>query len=869
MNRDRDDEIREELDFHEAARADLLRSDGMTGREASAEARKRFGNRLAVEEEVLAVHAWTRLEQWWSDVRLAVRGFARNPVLAATAVVTLALGIGPAAAVFSVVDRILYRPLPYPGEARLASFGMKAPIEATEFLMAPAYFNLRGRQGPFEMVTSWTGRTDCDLTEGEARRLSCGMVEASFLETLGVAPLMGRGFTKAEDKPGAARVALLTYALWRSRFGREGGVIGRKISLDGQLTEVVGVLPESFEMPTLNAVDVLVPAAINEAAQGRQGTLVVRAFGRLREGISMERAAAELQPWFQDAMKDVPPMFRKEVSLRVRPLRDRQVGDSVLAARLLLGAVLLVLLLACANVANLLIARGVARELERAIRATLGASRWRIARQSLVECLLLAMVAAAAGLALAGVLIRVFAATAPGGIPRLTQAALDGRVGLFTLGAAMLCAALFAVASMGRTNTVRLGHGARTTRGRQGWLRIGLVSFQIAVSVVLLQGSLLLLRSFWNVQNTALGFDGEGLMTAQLVLGQHRYPDAAARVAFFERVEERLAGMPGVASYAVSDSLPPSGQTRSMIYSMIDVEGREPAPQGTGGMVGWRAVTPGYFRTLSIPVEQGRAFQEADRIPGQDSVVVSRALARRLFGDGPALGKRLRFGRIGPWFTIVGVAADVRNGGLTVAPDPEYYLARKRTVTGPNPGLPDMQRRAFIAVRTSLSPEQTLAWLRTEIRELDPALPVEVESMEQRVGALAARPKFMAFLATLFSVTGIVLAAVGLYGVMAFLVSGRTREIGIRMAMGATPSRISRMVLGQAGVWVAPGIAAGGVGVVACAGLLRSQLYQVGQYDGGSIVVTLGVLTTVALVAAHVPARRASRVDPSVAVREE
>lgn len=866
--RDKEREIREELDFHEQERAALLEREGMSAAEAAAAARRKFGNRLMVEEEVRAMHVRIWLEQLATDVRLALRDWARNPSITLAALCTLGLGIGLAAGVFSVVDRILYRPLPYPKEERLVSFGMKAPIEPTEFLMGSAYLDLRERPGPFTSFTSWAGAADCDLTEGQPQRVSCGMVEASFLETLGVTPALGRMFTRGEDKPGVPRVALLTYGLWRSRFGGDRGIVGRKILLDGKPAEVVGVLPETFEMPTLNAVDMLIPQAMNEAAQRNRGTMVLRVFGRLREGGTIEGALAQLQPWFQDAMKDVPPMFRKEVSLGIRPLRERQVGDSTLAARLLLGTVALVLLLACANVANLLIARGMARDHERAIRIALGAGAWRIARQSVVECLLVAFTGAAIGLGVAGVLIRLFAATAPGGIPRLAEAQLDGRVTLVTLVAAFVCGLLFAAASWRKVDTTAMRHGSRST-SVHGWLRLGLVSFQIAASVMLLHGSALLLRSFWNVTHTPLGFASDGLMTARLVLGQERYANPQARAAFFERVEEKLAHMPGVTSYAVSDSLPPAGQMRSMIYSMIDVEGREPAPQGTGGMVPWRSVSPGYFRTLSVPMEDGRAFVEEDRLAGQDSVVVSRTLARRLFGDGSAIGRRLRFGRTGPWHTVVGVAADVRNGGLTAAADPEYYLVRKRMAPGPNPGLPDMQRRAFLSLRTSLDGGQTLSWLRNEIRDLDPTLPVDVESMQQRIGTLAARPRFLAGLVTLFAITGLVLASVGLYGVMSFLVAGRTREIGVRMAIGATPHGVGRMILAHAGKWTLVGGTFGLAAAFSSAGMLRSMLYQVGQHDLAPAVAAVATLAVVAMLAAYLPARRAARIDPVIALREE
>jgi predicted permease len=804
------------------------------------------------------------VETLWQDLRYAARGFRRNPTFTLTAIVTLALGIGATTAVFSVVDRLLFRSLPYADAGQLVSVGLVAPIEPQEFMLGGDYLEWRAHQTPFASITTWSGIGDCDLTDPNPLRLACARVESTFLSTLGVAPLMGRSFTREEDRPDAAPVALLSYELWQSRFAGKRGVLGRAISLDGRPATVIGVLPRGFELPNLSRADLLVPQALDEAHQQGPAGAVVRAFARLRPGVTVEGASAALQPLFERSLQSVPAAFRSEVKLSVRSLRDRQVHDVRRASWILLASVVAVLLIACANVANLMLARAVVRQRELSIRATLGAARGRLVRQQLAESVLLALAGGAAGCALAFGLLRVFVAIAPEGIPRLKQATLDVRILLFTLGASLLSGLLFGLASSVWRPRIEALAGARVAGPAPGILRRGLVAVQIAVSFVLLVCAGLLLRSLVNLQNTPLGMQTGGLVTARLSLGEHAYPQPAQQVRFFEALEARLQAIPGVSALAISDSVPPAGQTRSRLYASIEVQGRPRFAEGTGGMVTWRSVTPGYFAALKIPVPRGRVFGEDDRRPTENAVVISESLARRLFpGESvEPLGQQLRFGFEGPWYRVVGVARDVKNAGLTMASDPEYYVARKHSPD-------DAWHYSTVILRTGFPPEVVAGWLRREIGALDPTLPVTIETMSERVAQLRQRPMLDATLLGIFAGVGLLLAAIGVYGLLAFLVAERTQELGVRMALGGTRKDILPLVLGKGMKLVAAGALAGLVASLAATRLLQGLLFEVDARDTATFVIVALGLGGAALLASYVPARRALRVDPAVALRRE
>jgi predicted permease len=790
-------------------------------------------------------------------------------VFTLTAVFAAALGIGATTAVFSVVDRILFRSLPYPGEERLVSVGMMAPLDTTEFLFDGSYLDWRRNQTPFESITSFTaGVADCDLTETNPARLGCASVETNFLPTLGLSPFLGRNFTEQEQRPNSPRVALISYALWQGRFARDTSIAGKIISIDAQPVTIIGVLPPDFEIPTLASADLLMPQVLNET--NRRSTRALRIFARLKPGVTIAQAEAAMRPLFDRMLaSEVPPAFRKEVHFRIRSLRDREVQDARLASWMLLIAVGAVLLIACANIANLLLARSTSRRKEMAVRAALGAGRGRLIRQTFTESMLLGLIGGTAGYALAWALLHFFAGIAPGGIPRLGQASLDGRVLLFAMAASLIAGLVFGLAPASQTPSAEWLTAGRATGARRVLLRESLIVAQIAVSVVLLTGSGMLLRSLWNLQRVPLGLSPEHVVTADFILGRQRYSEAARQLQFFDDVESRLGAMPGVTSFAISDSLPPYGGNRARPLVSIQVEGRPPFQEGTGGMVVWRYVTPGYFNTLGVRIERGRGFDDRDRAGGENTIVLSDSLARKLFPGGEALGQRLNIDS-GSWI-VIGIAADVRNNGPAGETSPEYYMLRKPTLdaTFRNQMPPSGWRQAKVAIRTPVNPDLMASWLKGEIAAIDPTLPVTISTMQQRVSRLNDRPRFNAILLALFAGMGLVLAAIGLYGVMSFLVGQRTQEIGVRMALGATPEAVTKLILSRAAAWTLGGTLLGFVSSLFAGRAVRSLLFQVPEHDPWTFVVVLPCLLLVALAAAWIPSRRAAGVDPMSALRHE
>jgi predicted permease len=856
-----DEELRAFLDMA----AEEKTKQGLSRKEALRAVRLERGS-LEVTKEVVRSAGWeSLLETCWQDLRFAARMLRKNPGFTAVAVLTLAFGIGATSAVFSVVDRILFRSLPYPQEERLISFGLLAPIERDEFMLGSSYVDFRREAGPFEAITSMIpGAAACDLTEHNAIRLNCALVDQTFLPTLGIQPLLGRNFLSDEDRPNAPRVALFSYSLWRSRFGGDPDVLGKTVLLDGRATRIVGVLPASFEMPTWSAADVLLPQALDEEQQRRtQPGRVLRTFARLKPGIDVPQAIAALQPWFERAVQGAPPEFRKEIHLSVRTLRDRQMQDVRLGTWLLLGSVLALLLIACTNVANLLLARGTSRQREIAVRAALGAGRGRLIRQSLTESLLLGIFGAVAGSWLAYLLLRLFVSIAPQGIPRLDQARLDMRVAAFTIGVTFISALIFGLAPALQFPAPEALIGKDVHVTARNLLRQTFVSAQIAISLILLAGASLLLRSLWNLENVRLGMQAENLLVEDITLAQFRYPTPQKQLAFFAELETRMDHLPGMMAVALSDSLPPYGRMRSTIFAAIEVAGRPPVREGTGGMVGWRAVTPDYFSALAIHIVQGRGFQQGDRLPNENTIVLNETLARKLFPNANPIGQQLRLFRIqGPWRTVVGIAADVKNDGLNAQPGPEFYLPWKNDPV-------ESLDSAYVIVRTQMNPKAVAEWMRSETSVVDSTLPVTIELMTQRVSKLTARPRFNALLLSLFAGMGALLAGIGIYGLVRFLVEQRTREIGVRMALGANPQNILKMVLGNVGRWAIVGSAAGLLGAWLCTRLLQSLLFEVRAHDPALFALTLVLLMAVAFGAAWIPARRAMRVDPMVALRYE
>ena len=859
-------EVDEEVGFHLDQQIEANIRAGMSAEEARRQAAIAFGGVERAREQCREERPGYWLETFVQDVRYAVRGFRRNPTFSLAVVLTLMLGIGSTTAVFSVVDRILFRSLPYGDSGRLVSVGLVAPIEPQEFMLGGSYYEWQDNQKPFAALTSEIGAEPCDLTENNPARLDCARVEGNFLPTLGVLPVIGRNFTENEDKPNGPRVALISYGLWLSRFRLDPEVVGKLIRIDGHATEIVGVLPKNFEMPRLQAADVLLPQALDVAAERRADPgHPMWAYARLKPEISIEQAKAELEPLFEYSLRLAPAPFRKEIHLQVRSLRDRQVHDVRLAAWILLGLVIAVLLIACANVTSLLLARGASRERELAVRSALGASRMRLVRQALAESFTLSLAGGVGGCTFDVLLLRLFIAMAPDGMPFLSKAQIDLRILAFALVTSLICAVFFGLLSgMRKASAEALTGRVRTTK-RHAVLRRGLVIAQIAVSMVLLAGGALLAHSFWNLEKQRLGMNAENIITAAISLGQTSYPTAESQMAFFQRLERNLRYGPGIAAFAISDSLPPGGYHRDQVYASLRVEGRPALSSGTGGTVASRRVTPEYFQALQIPIVQGQGFTDEEVTSNDRVVVLSRSLAGRIFPGQNALGQHLHLhngaaAEADPTYIVVGVAADVKNGGLAEGDEPEYYMLRRQQAQ-------DWDRSAVLILKTTLPPGATERWIRSQVASLDPTVPVDIKTLSERVGKMADRPRFEMLLVGFFACTGLVLAVIGLYGVISFFVVQRTQEIGIRMAVGASRVDILRLVLANALRLIVPGVLLGLALALALSRVLSSLLFNIAPHDPATFAAVTGSLILVALLATLIPGSSATRVNPAVALR--
>jgi putative ABC transport system permease protein len=861
-------QLEEELQFHLQHLIELKMSEGLPPAEARRQAYIEFGGLEAVREQSEQARPG-----WWAgtliqDFQYALRGLRRNPSFAIAVVLTLMLGIGSTSAVFSVVDRILFRPLPYADSSRLVSVGLVAPIEPQEFMLGGSYYEWQDNQKPFRALTSETGVAPCDLTEENPQRLDCASVESNFLPTLGVLPVAGRNFLPEEDRPDAPRVALISYSLWRSRFHLDPSIAGRVIKIDGIPTRVTGVLPKDFEMPRLQPADILVPEALDVAAQRRADPgRPMWAFARLKPGVTAEAATAQLSPLFQYSLRLAPAPFRKEVHYVVRPLRDRQFHEVHQAAWILFALVVAVLLIACANVASLFTARQAARERELAIRAALGAGRMRLLQQAIAESLVLSVAGCVMGMLFAAALLRLFILIAPSGMPFLSAASIDLRVLCFALCVSMLSAIAFAcVGGFARSRahalTTRNAWSARHARLRQT-----LVAGQMATSLLLLTGGALLARSFWNLQTQSLGMNAEKIVTGVITLGQNAYPTPERQRAFFQQLQQNLRWGPGVDAVAISDSLPPGGVHRDQIYASLRMEGQPKLAMGTGGNVAWRWVTPAYFRALTIPMVEGNGFTSEEETSSNHFVVLSRSLANRMLPGQSPLGKQIHLAANSPadqdpLYTVAGVAADVKNGGLAAGEEPEYYRLRRDRAE-------DWDRSGVLVIKANLPADSVERWLRSQVAALDPSLPVEISTLQQRVEKLADQPRFEMLLVGYFACAGLLLAVVGLFGVTSFLMVERKPEIGVRIALGARKGDVVRLVLWSALRMILPGALIGLILSLALSRILGSLLFHVKPYDPAAFLAATTLLVVTTIVAALFPAYESSRVDPMITLRAE
>ena len=873
-------ELNEELRFHRDRQVEKYIQSGLTYEEAIRRFRLEFGGFDQVKEDCREARGVTFLETLAQDIRYALRTFRRNPVFTVTVIVTLAVGIGATTAVFSVVDRILFRSLPYAHDDRIVSVGLVQSLERQEFTLGGFFYEWRDNQKPFEAFATQEALPHaCDLVETNPAQLNCIHAQAGFLPMLGISPVLGRNFLQEEDRPNGPRVALISYGLWQDHFNRDPGVLNRMIDVDGSPARVVGVLPKGFELPTLQAADVILPFALDEGkerAEGHEGGTghPMRAFALLRSGISIAQAKAELEPLFAHTRDTIiPAQIRKDFHLSVRSLRDRETKDVQLTAWVLLGSVLAVLLIACANVASLMMARGEARERELAVRTALGASRGRLVQQTLTEAALLSFAGAAAGMILAEGLLRVFLAIAPTGIPFLSRAGLDLRIALFAVLLSLFCGALFGLLPALQTPRAT-ALAARTAKSRRRILfRQSLVVGQIAISMVLLSGAALLLKSFQNIEGQSLGVQTHGVLTARIALPGFRYDTGQKKMDFYLRAEAALKRVPGIRAVSFSDSVPPGGWHDDERFAGLAAEGRPHAPEGTGGSVICRGVTPDYFEALNIPIVRGRGFTEGNRTGSEYRMVLSRLMAARMFPGEDPVGKRIQRVRDGMWFTVAGVAENVKNGGLTEQDEPEIYFLRRNAPQdwgGRAPVGEVMSGAAPLMIISSILPPKSVApWVRSQIAGIDPTVPVETETLNQTVSKLADRPRFETALLGFFAFCGLLMAVIGLYGVIAFVASQRTQEIGVRMALGATRLDILRLIAAEGVRLIVLGGVLGLCAALSTAQLIRSLLYNVGPHEPATYMASVLLLVLVALAATLIPARAAMKVEPVVALRYE
>ena len=866
--RQKPNKLDEELSFHVEQSTERNLASGLTPEEARRQALIEFGGVERAREQT-----YEQRPGWWlgtvaQDVRYALRGFRRNPVFTIAVIATLAVGIGATTAVFSVVDRILFRSLPYAHDDRLVSVGTVHSLEKQEFMMGGFFFDWRDNQKPFEAMAIQSTMTHaCDLVENNPAQLDCLDFDAGYLPLLGISPVFGRNFLPEEVLPNGPRVVIISYGLWQHHYNRDSNILNRQINVDGSPARVVGVLPRDFQFPTLQPADVIFPDVLVQAdqktANGGFGD-PMRTFARLKPGVTIEQARAEMEPLF-DHTRDtfVPPEYRKDFHLSIRSLRDRETQDVRLMAWILLGSVLAVMLIACANVASLMMARGEARERELAVRSALGATRGRLIRQTLTEATLLSLAGATGGIALAEGLLQIFVKLAPTGIPFLDRAGLDLRIASFTVLLSLISGALFGMLPALQTPRV-VALAARTAKSRKrAMLRQSLVAGQIAVSMVLLSGAALLLKSFRNMEEQRLGVQTGGVLTAQIALPFFRYDTTRKQMQFYLDAQTAIRRLPGIRAVAISDSVPPGGWQGGIRWSDLAVDGKPHPAQGSGGSLVGRKVTPDFFPALNIPIVRGRGFTDEDTRSAEHVVAISRLLAARLFPGEDPIGRHIQSGHHAAWSTVVGVAENVKNGGLVDPNLPEIYFLRGRSDDDWNGKTPMM------VISSVLSPKAVAPWVRSQIAGIDPTVPVQIETLDQTVSKLADRPRFETALLGFFAFCGLLMAVIGLYGVISFVAAQRTQEIGVRMALGATRMDILRLIVGEGVRLIAVGGVLGIGAALATAQLLKSMLFNVGPRDPLTYAAVALLLALVALAATLVPARTAMKVEPVVALRYE
>jgi predicted permease len=822
-----------------------------------------------------------RVHSLAQDLRYALRTFARAPGFAAAALLSLALGVGANAAIFSVASALLLRPLPYADADRLAILWNRSPGLgiAEDWFSTAQYFDIKTATAHFEQVAIAIGANYNLTGDGPPERIGTIRVSSNLLPMLGTRPLHGRLFTPEEDVEGAAPTAILHHGTWMRRYGGDPGAVGKSLVLNGVSCQIVGILPSSFSlrrevMPTLGVAadgEVLLSLPLGPKAPQIRGREDYNILAKLKPGVSFQQAQAEMDSLTARLRQEHPDVYPPNGGLTfgVVPLKDQVVGDARSSLLVLVGAVGFVLLIACANVANLLLSRALDRRKEIAVRAALGAGRARIIRQLLSESVLLAVGGGALGLLLAIWTLDGIRVLGPASVPRLHEITVDRGVLAFTLLLSVLCGVLFGLLPALRLGGLNIhdtlkdanrgmsGAGALWGRGQN--VRRLLVVSELALSVMVLVGAGLLIRSFTRLQSVPPGFNANGVLTMELTLTGPRHADAQAVLESYRQLWTRLAALPGVTAAGGISALPLS---QMMAWGPITVEGRVPPPGEKFINADQRFVAGDYFRAMEIPLISGRLFNEHDIRTNPRVAIVDEFMAHQLWPGVDVVGRRIRLGgsdSTSPWMTVVGVVGRVKQDALESDSRIAMYLAHTQFTS----------RAMNVVVRTAADPTTLAAAAIGEIRQIDPDLPVyNVRTMAQRVDESLAQRRFAMLLLTLFAALGLGLATIGVYGVIAYLVNQGTREIGIRIALGATPRGILALVVRHAMTMALVGVGVGLAGALGVARFMRRLLFQIDAVDPATFLSVALLLTVVALLATVLPARRAARVDPTVSLRQ-
>ncbi len=808
------------------------------------------------------------------DFLYALRSLRKSPGYAAVTILTLALGIGANTAIFSVVNGVILKPLPYRAPERLVFITSQFPSLGFDqfWVSAPEFIEFAESNRSFQQVGAYRAGAVNLGTPDQPRRVNAAVITSELMPVLGVAPIRGRQFTREDTLPGAEDVAVLSSELWRSAFGGDEAVVGRAVPIDGAPTRIVGIMPPGYDVHD-ERVQVWRPLTIDPANPGGRGGHFLYLVGRLKDEVSLSQARVELESllvkWPQRSAGHAPNT--KTHRLRFDGLQDDLVGGLRTALWVLQGAVAFVLLIACANLANLMLARAESRQREFAIRSALGAGRWRLLRQFLTEGIVLALAGGALGAALGFGGLRALLSANPESLPRSGEIALDPIVLLFTVAISLLTGVLFGLSPLLHlrehvVNSSLKEAGQRSTASAaRTWVRRGLVMSEVALAVVLVVGAGLLLRSFWNLMSVDAGFNRSRLMTFGLVLPNATYQTPQAVVDFFARLQSQLSQLPGVQGAAAMQGLPPQRQVNA---NDTDFENYMPPPDGPFENIDYyQNVTTTYLTTLGIPLIDGRDFAPSD-VGGPPVALVNETLAKTYFRDQTPLGRRLKpgFGAQLPWFTIVGVVRDVKQGGVAQKTGTEIYFLADQ---GPK-AVNFAPRNMNIVLRSDLPFEALAADVRRVVAAMDPTLPlVKPRTMDEVFAETIARPRFLAELLMIAAGLALALAAIGTYGILAYSVSQRRKEIGIHMAMGASRERVLGMVLGQGMLLAGVGLVVGVGASLLLTRFLQTQLFNVKPSDPATLAAVVAFIAAVALVACFLPAHRATRVDPMVVLRDE